>query len=113
MTSRTLRYTLLSLILVVLPSVLAGCGGGASGPSELVIGVYGSLTGSDADFGQYAVVVLRVLLQRAARPTQMRAVGNEGLGTADQFPLRRRLDRHIARAAALGAPAHMQVMRRR
>ncbi len=52
MTSRTLRFALPALLVLALPLAFAGCGGGASGPSELVIGVYGSLTGSDADFGQ-------------------------------------------------------------
>ncbi len=30
----------------------SGCGGGKTGPDELVIGEYGSLTGNDANFGQ-------------------------------------------------------------
>ena len=33
-------------------TLAAGCGGGAGGKDELVIGVYGSLTGGDATFGE-------------------------------------------------------------
>jgi branched-chain amino acid transport system substrate-binding protein len=49
MTSRTLR-ALAGTGLLTAALVAAGCGAG--GPDELVIGVYGSLTGNDATFGQ-------------------------------------------------------------
>jgi branched-chain amino acid transport system substrate-binding protein len=52
MTSRALRFTLLTSLALTLALALGGCGGGSTGTSELVIGIYGSLTGSDADFGQ-------------------------------------------------------------
>ncbi len=48
-----LRHGLL-LVVAALSALTfaAGCGGGAGGKDELVIGVYGSLTGGDATFGE-------------------------------------------------------------
>jgi len=53
MTLRAPRLLSIGLALVAFSA--AGCGsggGGGGGSSELVIGVYGSMTGADADFGQ-------------------------------------------------------------
>jgi branched-chain amino acid transport system substrate-binding protein len=47
-----LRNALVLALVTTLSIGLASCGGGGGGTNELVIGVYGSLTGSDATFGQ-------------------------------------------------------------
>ena len=46
------RLALVLAILASLAAVVSGCGGGSSKNDEIVIGVYGSLTGNDATFGQ-------------------------------------------------------------
>ena len=49
MRPRSLLYAALAVCIVVV--LAAGCGG-ARGKNEIVVGVYGSLTGNDATFGQ-------------------------------------------------------------
>ena len=53
MRSRILRRT--AIVAAVLSAALAMLATGCSrksGPNQIVVGVYGSLTGNDADFGQ-------------------------------------------------------------
>lgn len=65
----------LGLLLALFAASLAGCGGGASSTNELVIGEYGSLTGSDATFGQSTKMGIELALADLAAQSEGKVGG--------------------------------------
>jgi branched-chain amino acid transport system substrate-binding protein len=85
--------TLAALAALVLGAALfaAGCAGGAGKQDEIVIGVYGSLTGGDATFGQSTKAGVEVALKELGDRHQgkvgglpVRAVSEDDQGKAEE-----------------------------
>ncbi len=60
----------LGLVLALTLAALVGCGDGGSARNELVIGEYGSLTGSDATFGQSTKMGIELALDEINAQSQ-------------------------------------------